>query len=169
MREVKMIKDNVIRGQAAEGKDRQFVVFKLGEELYGVEILQVQTIERMLELTAVPDAPEFVEGVTNLRGEVMPVIALRKRFGLPDAEQTDQTRIITVNILEKQIGMIVDEASEVVKVSKDAIEDPSQIVGGVKDTYLEGVAKLENRLLIILDLRKVFREEEISSLQEIEA
>ena len=168
MREVKMIKDNVIRGQAAEGKDRQFVVFKLGEELYGVEILQVQTIERMLELTAVPDAPEFVEGVTNLRGEVMPVIDLRKRFGLPDAEQTDQTRIITVNILEKQIGMIVDEASEVVKVSKDAIEEPPQIVRGVKDTYLEGVAKLENRLLIILDLCKIF-EEEISSLQEIEA
>ena len=163
-----MAHESVNGDQETKRKDRQFVVFKLGEECYGVEILQVQTIERMLELTSIPDAPDFVEGVTNLRGEVIPVVDLRKRFGLPDVEQTDQTRIITVKIQDMQIGMIVDEASEVVKVSEGAIEPPPTIVGELKSTYLEGVAKLENRLLVIIDLCKVFQEEEISSLQEIE-
>ncbi len=154
-------------GQETEKKERQFVVFKLGEESYGVEISQVQTIERMLELTSVPDAPNFVEGVTNLRGVVIPVIDLNKRVGLPGTEKTDHTRIITVNIQDIQIGMVVDEASEVVKVSEEVIEPPPTIVGKSKTTYLEGVAKIENRLLIILDLCEVFQKEEISSLQEV--
>lgn len=148
------------------GGEQQYIVFRLGEEEYGVEILQVQTIERMLKITRVPHAPDFVEGVTNLRGMVVPIIDLRKRLGLPEKEATDETRIITVKMNEMMVGMIVDSASDVVKVPEDVIEPPPSIIGGVESTYLEGVAKLENRLLILLNLAEVLKKEEVEQIKE---
>ncbi|ACB85002.1 chemotaxis protein CheW [Natranaerobius thermophilus] len=150
--------------QATTG-DQQYIVFNLGDEEYGVEILQVQTIERMLDITRVPHAPDFVEGVTNLRGMVVPIIDLRKRLNLPEKEATDETRIITVKIDEVMVGMIVDSASDVVKVPQDAIEPPPSIIGGVESTYIEGVAKLENRLLILLKLSEVLKKDEVDQLK----
>ena len=147
--------------------EQQFVVFKLGEEEYGVDILQVQTIERMLDITRVPNAPEFVEGVTNLRGMVVPIIDLRKRLGLPEIEPTEETRIITIKMNEVLVGMIVDSASDVVKVPESAIEPPPSIIGGVESTYLEGVAKLDKRLLVLLKLSEVLKKEEVNKLKEI--
>ena len=97
---------------------RQFVEFKIGEEEYGIDILQVKTIERMMPITRVPKAPKFVEGVINLRGEIVPVIDLKKRFDLPSGETTDNTRIIIVSVDDITMGMIVDSATEVVQLLK---------------------------------------------------
>ncbi len=151
--------------EQAKMGDQQYIVFNLGDEEYGVEILQVQTIERMLDITRVPHAPDFVEGVTNLRGMVVPIIDLRQRLNLPKQEATDETRIITVKIDEVMVGMIVDSASDVVKVPQDAIEPPPSIIGGVESTYIEGVAKLENRLLILLKLSEVLKKEEVNQIK----
>lgn len=101
---------------------RQFVEFKLGQEEYGIDILQVKTIERMMPITRVPKAPRFVEGVINLRGEIVPVIDLRKRFDLPITETTENTRIIIVSVDDITVGMIVDSATEVVQLDQDSIE-----------------------------------------------
>ena len=153
--------------QEQVNQEKQFIVFRLGEEEYGVEILQVQTIERMLPITRVPHAPEFVEGVSNLRGSVVPIIDLRSRLGLPSKEATNESRIITVKINEIMVGMIVDAASDVVKVPTNAIEPPPSVIGGVESTYLEGVAKLEDRLLVLLKLAEVLKKEEVQQLKKI--
>ncbi|UMZ73385.1 chemotaxis protein CheW [Natranaerofaba carboxydovora] len=153
--------------QEQVSQEKQFIVFRLGEEQYGVEILQVQTIERMLPITRVPHAPEFVEGVSNLRGSVVPIIDLRSRLGLPSKEATNESRIITVKMDDVMVGMIVDAASDVVKVPINAIEPPPSVIGGVESTYLEGVAKLEDRLLVLLKLSEVLKKEEVQQLKKI--
>ncbi|OWZ84312.1 chemotaxis protein CheW [Natranaerobius trueperi] len=153
----------------SQNTEHQFIVFNLGDEEYGVEILQVQTIERMLDITRVPHAPDFVEGVTNLRGMVVPIIDLRKRLNLPEIEATDETRIITVKIEEVMVGMIVDSASDVVKVPEDAIEPAPSIIGGVESTYLDGVAKMDDRLLILLKLSEVLNKDEVNQIKKINA
>ncbi len=143
---------------------RQFVEFKLGEEEYGVDILQVKTIERMMDITRVPKAPQFVEGVINLRGEIVPVIDLKKRFDLPISQETDNTRIIIVNVDDITVGMIVDSANEVIQLPQDAIEPAPSIVGGIDSDFLEGVGKMDGKLLIILDLSKILKSKEIDQL-----
>lgn len=147
---------------------KQFVVFKLGDEEYGVNILQVKTIERLMEITRVPKAPEFVEGVINLRGEVVPVIDLRKRFSLPERTNTDNTRIIIVSIEDITVGMIVDSATEVLQISEDDIDPAPSIVGSVDSDYIDGVGKIDDRLLILLNLKKVLKSEELSELEKTE-
>ncbi|MCG0274565.1 MAG: chemotaxis protein CheW [Thermosediminibacteraceae bacterium] len=139
---------------------RQFVVFKLGQEEYGVNIMQVNTIERMMPITRVPKAPYFVEGVINLRGEIIPVIDLKKRFGLPPGEINGDTRIIIVNVDDLTVGMIVDSATEVVQLPQDAIEPAPSVVGSISSDFLEGVGKIGDRLLIILNLEKILRPSE---------
>lgn len=136
---------------------RQFVVFKLGEEEYAVDIMQVNTIERMMPITRVPKAPEFVEGVINLRGEIIPVIDLKKRFSLAPSEITADTRIIIVMLEDLTVGMIVDSATEVVQLPHDSIEPPPSVGGSVSSDFLEGVGKIRDRLLIILNLEKILR------------
>lgn len=146
---------------------RQFVEFKLGDEKYGVDILQVKTIERMLPITRVPKAPHFVEGVINLRGEIVPVIDLKKRFDLSKGNVTENTRIIIVTVNDLTIGMIVDSATEVIQLSQDAIEAPPTITSGIDSDYLEGVGKVDDNLLILLNLSKVLKAQEIEELSEM--
>ena len=146
---------------------RQFVEFKLGEEEYGVDILQVKTIERMMDITRVPKAPQFVEGVINLRGEIVPVIDLKKRFDLPISQETDNTRIIIVNVDDITVGMIVDSANEVIQLPQDAIEPAPSIVGGIDSDFLEGVGKMDGKLLIILDLSKILKSNEIDQIAKM--
>jgi purine-binding chemotaxis protein CheW len=146
---------------------RQFVEFKLGEEEYGVDILQVKTIERMMPITRVPKAPPFVEGVINLRGEVVPIIDLKKRFDLPATDVTDNTRILIVTVEDLTVGMIVDSATEVIQLPQDAIEPAPTIVGGIDSSFLEGVGKLNGKLLILLNLAKVLKPQEISQLSQM--
>jgi len=145
---------------------RQFVEFKLGDEIYGVDILQVKTIERMMPITKVPKAPDFVVGVINLRGEIVPIIDLRKRFNLPPGQITDQTRIIIVTLEDLTVGMIVDSATEVVKLSQDSIEPPPPIVLGIDSSFLEGVGKIGENLLVILNLAKVLKPNEVTELDK---
>jgi purine-binding chemotaxis protein CheW len=145
------------------------IVFKLGHEEYGIEVDKVRTIERMAPITRVPKTPPFVKGVMNLRGVVIPVIDLRGRFGLPETEPTDDSRIVIVAVNDLEVGFIVDSANDVLDVSEDAIDNPPEVVGGIKAKYLRGVAKIgEDRLLILMNLSEVLNRSEIIQLEQIE-
>ncbi|MNE65099.1 Chemotaxis protein CheW [compost metagenome] len=151
------------------GEEIKVIVFKLGEEEYGIEVDKVQTIERMIPITRVPKTFSFVKGVINLRGVVIPVIDLRGRFGLPEADFTDQTRIIIVAANEMEVGFIVDSANDVIDLNSDTIDTPPDVVGGVKAKYLQGVAKVsEERLLVMLNLSEVLNRNEIIQLESLE-
>jgi purine-binding chemotaxis protein CheW len=133
----------------------QVVSFKLGSEEYGVEIAQVQEINRMVAVTHVPRAPQFMEGVINLRGQLIPIIDLRARFGMPRVEHTKNTRIVVTDIGAKRVGMVVDSVSEVLRLATDAIEDAPEMITGVDTEYIRGVGTIEDRLIILLDLAKI--------------
>lgn len=147
----------------------QLVTFHVGDEEFGVEILEVREINRMMEITRVPHAPDFVEGVINLRGQVIPVVDLRKRFGLQAVERDKSARIVVVELGERVVGFLVDSVSEVLRVSRNLVEPPPPIVGGIDAAYIEAVVKLEDRLLILLDLRKLLSRGEAQELGEFEA
>jgi len=150
-------------GLAASG-ELQLVSFNIGTEEFGVDILKVQEINRMVEITRVPQAPHFVEGVINLRGKVIPIVDLRKRFGLELKEHDKNTRIVVVDIGGNIMGMIVDSVSEVLRLPASTIEPPPEIVTGINSEYIKGVAKLEDRLLIFLDLSRVIDAEELATV-----
>ncbi|CAJ1002455.1 MULTISPECIES: chemotaxis protein CheW [Brevibacillus] len=144
------------------------IVFRLKDEEYGVEVNQVKSIEKLEHITRVPRTPKFVKGVINLRGVVTPIIDLRSRFGLEETAYGESTRIIIVGVGELEVGLIVDAANDVIDIPIDAIEPPPEVVGGVEAAYLRGVAKLEKRLLILLNLDKVLSNEEIKQLDALE-
>jgi purine-binding chemotaxis protein CheW len=135
--------------------ERQLVVFELAQEHYGVDIAAVESIIKMQAITAVPQAPPFVEGVTNLRGVVLPVIDLRKRFGLNAETSTKHSRIVVVGIDGIKVGMVVDAVSEVLRIPEEAIEPPPPMVTNLETQFITSIAKLENKLVILLDLAKV--------------
>ena len=140
----------------------QLVTFKLAGEEYAIDILKVQEINRMVEITSVPNAPHYVEGVINLRGKVIPVINLRKKFGLVVKEVDVQSRIMVVDV-GKIIGLIVDSVCEVLRLRVDTVETPPAITGNGSSDYIRGIGKLENRLLILLDLDKLFGNKGVSN------
>jgi len=145
----------------------QLVSFRLGSEEFGVNILEVQEIIRVVEITRVPQTPSFVEGVINLRGRVVPIIDLRKRLGFAAAEHDKNTRIVVVTIDGNILGMVVDSVSEVLRVPLTAIEPPPDfIVSGVEAEFITGVAKLEDRLLLSLDLSKIIGAVELAALTD---
>ena len=148
--------------------ESQLVVFDLANEHYGLDIGTVESIIKMQPITAVPRAPSFVEGVTNLRGTVLPVIDLRRRFGLPIQEDTKDTRIVVVEMNDSTVGMVVDGVSEVLRVDEEAIEPPSPIVTTVDSAFITGIAKLDERLVILLDMGKVLNGEEQADLQVLQ-
>ncbi len=133
----------------------QVVSFKLGSEEYGVDIAQVQEINRMVAVTHVPRAPQFMEGVINLRGQLIPIIDLRARFGMQRAEHSKNTRIVVTEIGTKRVGMVVDSVSEVLRLAVDQIEPAPEMITGVDTEYIRGVGKIEDRLIILLDLAKI--------------
>lgn len=145
----------------------QLVTFRLGKEEYSIDILRVQEIIRHMELTRVPKAPDFVDGVINLRGRVIPVLDLRKRFGLPVSEKTDETRIIVVDISDKTVGFKVDAVSEVLRLAADKVEPPPSLVAGIDSEYIKGVGKMEGRLIILLDVSKILTACEKESLAAV--
>jgi len=140
---------------SASTDELQLVSFNVGNEEFGVDILKVQEINRMVEITRVPQAPRYIEGVINLRGKVIPIVDLRKRFNLESKEHDKDTRIVVVDIGGNIMGMIVDSVSEVLRLQASTIEPPPEIVTGLTSECIKGVAKLEDRLLIFLDLSKV--------------
>jgi purine-binding chemotaxis protein CheW len=143
----------------------QVVSFKLGPEEYGVDIAQVQEINRMVTVTNVPRAPAFMEGVINLRGQLIPIIDLRTRFGMPRAEHTKNTRIVVTEVGTKRVGMVVDSVSEVLRLPLDAIEPAPDMISGVDTEYIRGVGKMNDRLIILLDLAKVVTNSERRELE----
>lgn len=141
----------------------QLVTFSIGEEEFGVNILKVQEIIRTMEITKVPRAPEFVEGVINLRGKVIPIIDLRRRFGLAPKAHDKNTRIIVIEINNIIVGFVVDAVSEVLRIPASTVEPPP-VVAGVDSDYISGVGKLQDRLLIMLDLDKLLSSEDMDML-----
>lgn len=142
----------------------QLVTFKIADEEFGVEILAVQEIIRTMQITTVPRAPAFIEGVINLRGKVIPVIDMRKRFGLPLVERDSQTRIIVMELNQKIVGFLVDAVSEVLRIPAATVEAPPPVVAGIGSEYIKGVGKLDDRLLILMDLDSLLGKTDLSSV-----
>ena len=162
-----MVMDNSVT--AMQGDDeRQLVVFDLASEAYGVNIGTVREIIRMQEITQVPRTPDYVEGVINLRGKVIPVIDMRKRFGFPVAEHTKDTRIVVIDIGGADIGATVDAVTEVLRLGADSIEPPSAVITTSDSDYILGIAKLETRLIILLYLQRALAVEAMASDQRAE-
>ena len=160
--------DAITKNGIAEGTTDeliQIVSFMVGNEEYAVDILKVHEINRSIEVTRVPNTPEYVEGVINLRGKVVSIIDLRKRFGMPQREHDKNTRIIVVELQEQVVGFVVDAVKEVLRIPTSVIEPPPSFVGGANAEYITGVGKLEDRLLIMLDLEKVLSTNEQSQLK----
>jgi purine-binding chemotaxis protein CheW len=142
----------------------QLVVFSIGNEFYGVDVDAVESIIKMQEITRLPHAPEFVEGITNLRGAVVPILDLRKRFGLEAVEATRDTRIMIVNMNSTNVGMVVDSVTQVVRISAESIDPPPQMAMTVNSAFIKGIAKLDEMLIILLDLKKVLTVDEYERL-----
>lgn len=155
-------------GTAITG-ERQLVVFDLASEAYGVDIGTVREIIRLQEITHVPNAPDFVEGVINLRGKVIPVVDLRKRFGVAVGEQTAESRIVVVDIAGEDIGVMVDAVAEVLRIAADSVESAASIITTADSYYILGIAKLGEQLIILLDLEKVLSQEEKVALLDARA
>ncbi|MCX6135356.1 MAG: chemotaxis protein CheW [Ignavibacteriales bacterium] len=133
----------------------QLVSFNLSQEEYGIDILKVREINRMLDVTHVPNAPSFVDGIINLRGKVIPIIDLRGRFGMEKKAHDKNTRIVVVELSENVVGFVVDAVREVLRIQRDVTEQAPQLSTAAGEEYITGIAKLEDRLLILLDLDKV--------------
>jgi purine-binding chemotaxis protein CheW len=133
--------------------ERQLVVFALGDESFGVDIESVREIIRWQPVTHMPDTPESVLGVLNLRGRVIPIVDLRNRFGMASSEATDATRILVVDI-GTDVGALVDSVEEVIRVSSDAIGELSPVVASSNSEYIDGIAQTEDRLLILLSMER---------------
>lgn len=143
----------------------QLVSFVVGAEEYAIPILAVQEINRMMDITRVPQSPAFVEGVINLRGKVIPVVDLRKRFGMPVNEQTGDERIIVVEVQgeteSRVIGFTVDKVNRVLRIGSDIVEPAPNMASGSESDYVLGVGKLDEGLLILLSLEKLFSQREL--------
>ncbi len=148
--------------------EEHLVIFTLGNENYGVDISEVWEINTMLDITRIPQSPDFIEGVINLRGQIVPVMDLRKRLGLKARTYDRDTRIMVIQIMGNRLGLIVDSVREVVKVSQDVIEPPSQLTTLIEDNYLRGIAKQENYLIILLDVHRLLNENEQQEIEEIQ-
>ena len=145
----------------------QLVSFKIANEEFGIDILNVQEINKMTQVTKVPNSPEFVEGVINLRGRVIPVVNLRVKMDLPNREYDKDTRIIVVDLSGKTVGFLVDSVSEVLRIPRNIMEPPPSIVAGINSNYITAVGKLEDRLLILLDLDKILQQDEKEVLETV--
>jgi purine-binding chemotaxis protein CheW len=146
----------------------QLVSFMLADEEYGVEVLKVREIIRMPTITKMPNVPQHVEGIINLRGKVIPIISMRRRFNLMESENSSQTRIIIMDVVGNLTGFIVDAVSEVIRIHSSEIQPPPSMVlsGGVSQEFITGVFNHAERLLIIMDIDRMFSEHERDSFAE---
>jgi purine-binding chemotaxis protein CheW len=144
--------------------EEKLVVFELNGEAYGVEVGVVQSIIPMQHISVVPGAPAFIEGVINLRGAVVPVVDLRTRFGLPLPASDRKSVIVIIELTGLQIGLIVDKVTDVIKMAQEVIESPSPLLTSVDTAYLHGIGKFKERLVILLNLTRVFSFEEQQAL-----
>jgi purine-binding chemotaxis protein CheW len=147
-------------------KELQVVGFRIGSETYGVRIGAVREIVRVPEITTVPSAPDLIEGVINLRGKIIPVMDLRKRFGQTEIQHDKRNRILVVELDNKLLGLIVNSASEVLKIPPADIEAPGSVFADGESGYVVGVGKLKGRLIILLDITKLLHRPEYKQLEE---
>ena len=147
-------------------KDLQLVGFRIGKETFGVPIHLVHEIVRLPEITAVPDAPDYIEGVINLRGKIISIVDLRKRFGECRIEPSRKNRILVAEVEGKMVGLIVDAASEVIRLAESKIEPPPEVLESSEVKYVTGVGKLGDRLVILIDLTKVLQKGELRRLSD---
>lgn len=153
--------------EAFEGQIIQLVSFTLDEVEYGIDILSVHEILRIPEMTRLPNTPKFIKGVINLRGNVIPVIDVRERFGFRSADLTELTRIIVVESDDKQIGLLVDNVSQVIRIKDVNIDPPSILIEGVSEDFITGVGRLKDRLIVILSLSNIiFSDAEIEAKEQ---
>jgi len=143
------------RSEATNYDSKQFVVFRVANEEYGVDIKMITTIERIMGIARVPKTPAYIKGVINLRGEVIPVICLREKFDLPSVEYSEDTRIVIFKIEDSAVGIIVDSVAEVIQLTEDDIEKISSFTNSKISEHLMGVGKLENRIITLLNLEKI--------------
>lgn len=142
-------------------KELQIVGFRIGRETFGLPISLVHEIVRPPEITNVPHAPEYVEGVMNLRGRIVPVIDLRRRFGGAAIANSRKNRVLVVDVESRAVGLIVDSASEVLKISDAQIEPPPNVLTDAATSYVTGVAKHQGRLIILVDLKRILQSGEL--------
>lgn len=143
------------------------VVFRLDNEEYGVDIIKVNGIEKYQEITKVPNAPEYIEGMINLRGEVLPIFSLRKKFNLTEKEYDEETRIIVAMTNDIKVGMIVDSVSEIMNIEADQVETVPKLVAGIDRRYIKSIAKVDTRMIVLVDVDLLIDDEEKISLGQV--
>lgn len=148
-------------------KELQVVGFRIGRETFGLPISMVREIVRVPEITSVPNAPDYIEGVINLRGRIIPIVDLRKRFGERTFEPNKKNRIVVVELESRAIGLMVNSASEVLRIPPSEIEEPHNIFQEGDLNYITGVGKLKGRLVMLLDLSRVLQRGELRRLDEV--
>ena len=139
----------------------QIVCFKIGNEEYGIDILQVQEILKLPKVTKLPKSKAFIMGVIDLRGKVLPIVDLSRRFGIESNKSSENSRAIVVDISGKKVGLGIDSVSHVIKVNTNDIEPPPPVVRGISGKYIVGIAKLENGFVVVLDINQMFTSEEM--------
>jgi len=149
--------------ESATERAGKYLTFVLAEEEYGLEILKVREIIGLMDITAVPRTPEHVKGVINLRGKVIPVIDLRLKMGMPEAERTDQTCIIVVDIGDEEMGIIVDKVSEVLDIAAEDIEDTPSFGTRVETDFILGLGKADEKVTILLDISKLLSQSDAAA------
>ncbi len=147
-----------------DDKTAELATFYVGEALCGMDILRIQEINKLLEMTSVPQAPDYVKGILNLRGQIVTVIDLSKKLGLPPRELNDETRNIIVNSEDEYIGLVVDRISDVVDADLNEVEPPPANIGGIQGKFFEGVFKTETNLIGILNAEEVLKSNESNEL-----
>ncbi|MCL2440916.1 MAG: chemotaxis protein CheW [Treponema sp.] len=160
-----------VRADVNKTESRQLVTFQLGEELYGVNIMDVKEIVRVQSIRPIPNAPSYVEGIFNLRSEIIPIINLHKRFHLRKLVSTEEDELLSgfiiVDIDGMKLGIIIDRISRVVTVEKEDIQPPPQMFSGIGAEYIQGVVRQEEGYLIILDIRDLFNPKELQKIAEL--
>ena len=146
--------------------EEQIIIFDIGREKFGIKIVRVDEIIRMKEITQLPDSSSYMVGIINLRGNIISVIDLRKRFGIEEPENTDDTRIVVVEFENQKVGLIVDAVSEVFHIDKKEIDDPPKSMVGIKDDYLRGIIKINDDIVILLELDDLLRSDEKIELEQ---
>ncbi|MCD5413799.1 MAG: chemotaxis protein CheW [Clostridiales bacterium] len=147
--------------------ERQYVIFKLDGDEFGVDIMHVKEISEYRKASKVPNTPSFIDGIINYRGIVTPVINLGEKFNQKEAEVTNSSRIIIIHLNNRQTGFLVDDASQVLTIDSKDIDDAPDLITSVEQKFISGIAKVEDRMIIILDLEKVLNEKEKEELQNV--
>lgn len=154
--------------EGARIAERQIVAFSLGSETYGVDIGQIREIIPVQKVVPVPRAPEFVEGIINLRGKVIPVLDLRQHFGFEKKERNPNQRILLIEVGGDSIGVRVDSVLSVLRIPEDSIEPPASVLTGDGNDYIQGIAKVEDNLIVLLDLTRIISDAEKGTLKELD-